>query len=328
VPLPTASRLGRAVGLLVGAAILCVGCSTPNVRGAPTARRGILYSSQAPGGTEDIRALDPESGASNVIVLGDSLSARSLAAWSPDSRRVAFVKEYGTRSELYVLDSLDGVPRRIGRDLPGAILFPDWSPDGNRLLVSAGEKFDHPGVYLVDAASGVSKLLRSDSSAYRCPSWSPRGDRLVVASYRQGRNALVIVDTLGRALDTIVQSDTTYLDCPQWSPREHEVLFTVFHGGGESGWVRPAFHSNLAIVSLSSRAVVQVTRDRGLTNYGRWARDGEWIVFQSDRHAPPTTSAANAGQMLQNLEIWIIRRDGDGARRLTTNTYFDSHPSW
>ena len=85
---------------------------------------------------------------------------------------------------------------------------------------------------------------------------------------------------------------------------------------------------NLAIVELNTRQVVQVTRDAGLTNYGRWARDGDWIVFQSDRHAEPTRDESGVRPMLQNLEIWIVRRDGSGLRRLTTNGYFDAHPSW
>jgi Tol biopolymer transport system component len=271
------------------------------------------------------RLLNPETGASAVVVSGDSTSARNLAAWSPDSRRIAFTRGY---EELHVLDSIGGVPRRIGRDLPNAVVFPDWSPDGKLLAVSAGDKVDHPSIHIVDVASGRSRRLHSDGSAYRCPSWAPQGDRLVVAASRDARSALIIVDTSGAVRDTLVHSDSTFLDCPQWSPRGNEILFTVVHGGGRSVWERPSFHTNLAIVSLSSRAVVQLTHDRGLTNYGRWARDGEWIVFQSDRHAAPATDEAGVGQMLQNLEIWIIMRSGSGLRRLTTNTYFDAHPSW
>jgi Tol biopolymer transport system component len=96
----------------------------------------------------------------------------------------------------------------------------------------------------------------------------------------------------------------------------------------ESGWERPAYHSNLAVLFLTGRAVRQLTHDRGLTNYGRWSRDGEWIVFQSDRASAPTTDGARARQLLQNLEIYVIRRDGTRLRRLTTNSYFDAHPSW
>ena len=320
------SALLRSMTVAFAAGTLTSSCSSRDTPDAAT--REILYQSQAPGGTEDIRLLHPKSGGSRVVVAGDSISARGLAAWSPDSRRIAFLREYGSRDELYVLDSVGGTARRVGADLPKVTLFPDWSPDGKRLAVSAGERADNPGVYLVDVTSGQSKQLRSDASAYRCPSWSPRADRLVVGAYREATSALLILDTLGVVRDTLLHSDSTYLDCPQWSPRGDEVLFTVVHGGGQSGWERPAFHSNLAIVSLSSRTVVQITHDRGLTNYGRWARDGDWIVFQSDRHAAPTTEPERVRQMLQNLEIWIIRQDGTGLRRLTSNAHFDAHPSW
>ena len=290
--------------------------------------RGILYTSQAPGGTEDLRLLDPSTGASTLLLAGDSSSSRSLAAWSADGRRLAWIQEYATGDKLFVAGSAGSQARRLGRELPHAILFPDWSPDGKKIIVSAGDSASHPGIFVVDVESGRSVSLRSDSSSYRCPSWSPGGDRVVVASYANARSALIVLDPRGAVLDTVVRSDTTYLDCPQWSPRGDAILFTVFHGGGQSGWTRPAFHSNLAVVELKTRQVVQATRDAGLTNYGRWARDGDWIVFQSDRHAEPTRDEAGVRQMLQNLEIWIVRRDGSGLRRLTTNGYFDAHPSW
>lgn len=181
--------------------------------------------------------------------------------------------------------------------------------------------------WLLTSACSPSDATRIGSKLPRAVMF-PRGDRLVVAAYANAMSAILILDTLGAVLDTVVRSDTTYLDCPQWSPKGHEVLFTIFHGGGLSGWERPAFHSNLAIVSLRARAVTMLTRDSGLTNYGRWSRDGLWIVFQSDRHASPTTEESGVAQMMRNLEIWIVRRDGSGLRRLTSNSYFDAHPSW
>jgi Tol biopolymer transport system component len=308
------------------AAALGGACFVQNAR--PVAGRAILYTSQPPGSTEDLRALDPAASSSQVLVRGDSLSSRSLAAWSPDSRGIALVREYGSHDELYVVDSTGRTERRLGPNLPKAIMFPDWSPSGRDIAVSSGDSAEKPGLYLVDVSSGEPSLLRRDAAAYRCPSWSPTGDRFVVAAYQTGRSALLVLDATGSVADTLAASDSTYLDCPQWSPKGSEVLFTVFHDGGKSGWERPAFHSNLALITLADRKVRQLTRDSGLTNYGRWARDGEWIVFQSDRHASPTRDPAQAGQMLRNLEIWIMRRDGTGFRRLTANSHFDAHPSW
>ena len=263
-----------------------------------------------------------------LLLAGDSVSARGLAVWDPEARRIAYVREFGVRDELYVLDQRSGVDRRVGAELPAAVMFPDWSPDGKTLAVSAGDTPDRPGVFLVDVANGSYRVLRRDADQYRCPSWAPTGDRIVVAAYREGRSALIVLDKEGITRDTLLRSDSTYLDCPQWSPSGTEVLFTVFHGSGLSGWERPAFHSNLAVVDLTTRRVRQLTRDRGLTNYGRWSRDGVWIVFQSDRASPPTLDEAGAPQMLQNLEVYVLRRDGTGIRRLTQNSYFDAHPSW
>lgn len=318
----------RTLASVVLLAVFVAACAPPGRRSERVPSRRILYTSQAPGGSEDLRLLDPSTGVSSLLVSGDATSSRSLAAWSTDGRKVAWIQEYSTRDELYVVDSIHAVARRVGSDLPRAVLFPDWSPDGRQLAVSAGDEPAHPALFVVDIQRGRSTSLRSDLSSYRCPSWSPDGDRLVVASYASARSAIVILDAHGTILDTLVRSDTTYLDCPQWSPQGDAILFTVFHGGGRSGWERPAFHSNLAIVGLKTRQIVQITHDVGLTNYGRWARDGHWIVFQSDRHAEPTRDEAGAGRMLQNLEIWIIRRDGVGLRRLTTNGFFDAHPAW
>jgi Tol biopolymer transport system component len=325
--MPKAGRM--MVAVLANLACVSGSCVSAVRPTATFPRRPILYQSQAPGGTEDLRMLAPQTRISSVLLRGDSISSRGLAAWSPDAQRVAYVREYGTHDELFVLDVRTGAERRLGESsLPAAVLFPDWSPDGKRIAVSAGRVASHVGVFLVDVATGRAREVRGGTVSYRCPSWAPRGDRLVVGAYTRSRSALLVLDTAGLVLDTLIKSDTVYLDCPQWSPREQEILLTVFHGSGLSGWERPAFHSNLAVLSLEQRTVRQLTHHAGLTNYGRWSSDGQWVVFQSDRSAPPTTDAAHVGRMLQNLEIYILRRDGAGLRRVTTNTYFDAHPSW
>ena len=308
---------------LLAITLLCQSCAR-----SPEHSRPILYTSQAPRGTEDLRVLDPTSGASALLIAGDSASSRSLATRSPSGRQLAWVRELSSHDELYVSDASGMRPRRLGTGMPAAILFPDWSPEGMRLLVSAGRTPSHLGVYLLDVRTGRAEAIREDSSSYRCPSWAPDGTRFVVASYQNANSSLLVMNPRGKVLNTLIRSDSTYLDCPQWSPTGDAILFTIFHGGSLSGWERAAFHSNLAVLSLSSGKVTQITHDAGLTNYGKWSRDGGWIVFQSDRHAAPNRSEAGAAVMLQHLEIWTVRSTGTELRRLTTNDYFDAHPSW
>jgi Tol biopolymer transport system component len=305
------------------------GCAGDGAAPVASRDRAILYSSQPPDAAESLYALDWRTGTRKLLVEGDSVAAQGLASWSRGSDRIAYVRQLRSRTELHVWSLTDSLSRRLGeQQLPPVVLFPDWSPSDDRLLVSAGSTHRVPGLYMVDIRTGDVRTLRSEATSYRCPSWSPEGDRFAVAAYHDASSAILIMDTMGVTLDTLVVSDTTYLDCPQWSPSRDEVLYTVFHGGGESGWERLTSHGDLARVEVESHEVWPVTTGSGLANYGRWSPDGEWIVFQSDRGFSPTTDPDSLVQMLLNLDIYAVRRDGGGLIRLTENAYFDAHPAW
>src|SRR5947209_6311561 len=52
-------------------------------------------------------------------------------AWSPDSKRIAFLSDAGTtgRQQLYVIDIANGRPRKL-TNVKGSLSSPGWSPDG------------------------------------------------------------------------------------------------------------------------------------------------------------------------------------------------------
>jgi Tol biopolymer transport system component len=287
--------------------------------------RDVLFQAQRPGGTEDIYALRVRDGAIRRLVRADTFSSRSLAAWSPDSRAIVFTREFGDTAQLYVLDSLAGTPRRIVTGTLGFIAFPDWSPDGTRILFSAGTH-EHYGVYLIGAdGSGLRPVLQ-DTVTYRSPSWSPDGTEFAVSSYRNGRSEIRIVNLATGAARTVLAPDSAYADFAQWSPRGSELLMTIYRGHQPLYAPEPReYGSSLAVLDLETGRFTAVTDSRGLNNYGRWSRDGRWIVFQSNRYE---TTRSDSVPLLESLELYIVRQDGTGLRRLTTNTWFDGHPSW
>ena len=287
--------------------------------------RDILFQAQQPGGTEDVYALRPRDGAIRRLVRADTFSSRSLAAWSPDGRAIAFTREFGDTAQLYVLDSLSGVPRRIADGSMGFIAFPDWSPDGTRLLFSAGTH-EHYSVYLIRTdGSGLRPILQ-DTLTYRSPSWSPNGREFAVSSYQNGRSEIQVVTLSTGARRTVLAPDSAYADFAQWSPRGDELLVTVYRGTQPLYSPTPReYGSNLALVELRTGRVTAITDRQGLNNYGRWSRDGQWIVFQSNRYE---RTRSDSVPLLESLEVYTVRRDGSGMRRLTTNTWFDGHPSW
>ena len=309
-----AARLARTAAW----ASLLAACRSPEPR-------DILFQAQQPGGTEDIYALRLRDGAIRRLVRADTFSSRSLAAWSPDGRSIVFTREFGDTAQLYVLDSLAGTPRRIVGGTLGFIAFPDWSPDGTRIIFSAGTH-EHYGVYLIGAdGSGLRPLLQ-DTVTYRSPSWSPDGSEFAVSSYRNGRSEIRIVNPATGALRTALVTDSTYVDFAQWSPRGDELLLTVYRGTQSLYDPEPReYGSSLAVLNLKTGRFTAITDGRGLNNYGRWSRDGRWIVFQSNRYE---RTRSDSVPLLESLEIYLVRRDGKRLRRLTANTWFDGHPSW
>ncbi len=212
----------------------------------------------------------------------------------------------------------------------GFLAFPDWSPDGTRLLFGAGTH-ERYGVYLVHSDGSGLHVVLQDSLTYRSPSWAPNGREFAVSTYTNGHSQILIVNLDTGARRTVLSPDSVYADFPQWSPRGNELLITVYRGTASLyDTARRKYGSNLALLDLRTLRFTAITDGHGLNNYGRWSRDGRWIVFQSNRYNLdlPDSTSTDGSPLYETLEIYIVRRDGTGLRRVTTNTYFDGHPSW
>lgn len=293
-------------------------------------QRDILFQATQHGGSEDTYALHLADLTTRRMLKGDSVSSRGFPRWSPDGRSIADVREFGDSDQIYILDTLGGTPRRLVPQLRGASGFPDWSPDGKSILFAAGPSADREGVYLIHAdGSGLRSVVTDSANDYRYPSWAPDGRRFAVATWSRSGSAILVADIASGATRQVLAADTVFFDCPQWSPLGDVLLLTVYLSGIVPGNTGALARSDLATLDLSSGRLHSVTSDRNtLNNYGRWSPDGRWIVFQSDRHAPPFRSAPGTPYRFDSLEIYVVRPDGTGLRRLTFNNYFDAHPSW
>ena len=315
----------RSTVQLAAAVVLLLGC-----RDDLAHSRDILFVAQQPGGTEDTYALRLADLATRRLIKGDSATSRSQPAWSPDTRSIAFIREFDDHSQLYVLDSVGAVPRQVAAQLDGFLAWPDWSPDQRSILFTTESPDHHATVYVIHADGSGLRSVLEDSNPLRCPSWAPDGHQFAVSTYRAGRSSIVAVDVDSGAARTLLASDTTFLDCPQWSPQGEAITLTVYPGD-TAIWKRDpltAWRSDLAILDLKSGQIRLLVSGPGLNNYGHWSPDGRWIVFQSNRHAAPGVDSLPLGARFRSLEIYIVRFDGSGLRRLTTNAYFDGHPSW
>ncbi len=148
------------------------------------------------------------------------------------------------------------------------------------------------------------RAVLRDSLTYRCPSRAPNGREFVASTFENGRSRILLIDLNTGARRTVLSPDSAYADCAQWSPRDNELLITVYRGtAGLYDESRRGYGSNLALLDLALCGFERSPNEAALPD----------STDDLSRH--------------ETLEIYIVRRDGTGLRRLTNNTSFDGHPS-
>ncbi|HEX2138596.1 MAG TPA: CehA/McbA family metallohydrolase, partial [Woeseiaceae bacterium] len=165
--------------------------------------------------------------------------------WSPDGKRIVFVRYLDDAMELYTLELDSGEVTPLTDE--GAVnLEPRWSPDGKRLaFVSTRDtgRF-HVFVGTIDgnslAASPLVAERRSEVDRYYygsfdhelSPSWSPDGDALLYVSNPEtpyGTGALYRHPFGGERV-LVHDEETTWKARPDWSPDGKRIVYGSYRG--------------------------------------------------------------------------------------------------
>ena len=216
--------------------------------------------------------------ASTVLVAAAVAVGAATAAAPPVARAPGIVV------------SLDGwiyiEGKRVGRGDQ-----PVWSPDGRRIA------FVRNGSVYVAAADG-SRTRRLTSSGATSPSWSPDGIRIAFA---RGRDVFAVSVATGK-LTRLTRTKQPWLGnhTPAYSPDGKTIAFSRS---------TDAFNNDIFLMRADRPNLLRLTRTQGSeSSFGEehgpaWSPDGRRIVFVSNRDG--------------NWELYAIRPDGSGERRLT-----------
>lgn len=191
-------------------------------------------------------------------------------AWSPDSRRLAYVAPapdgssdvyaadadgrwrgritYTTADESHPDWSADG--RRLVVERNGRIVVvradgakeralapghePDWSPDGRLIVFASGGD-----LFTVEPDRGRISRLTQTPADESAPAWSPEGRRLTYVTNETGQPDLRVLD-LRTAAAAALTADTALERSPAFTPDGKRVLFVSDSGGSETIWTVPA----------------------------------------------------------------------------------------
>ena len=165
--------------------------------------------------------------------------------WSPDGRRVVFVRYLDDAMELCVLDLESGKIAALtsGGDVN---LEPRWSPDGKRLAFVSTRDTGRFHVFVGNvggttlSASPLRRERKSEVERYYyseydhelSPSWSPDGKALLYVANPEvpyGTGA-IWKQAIGGGRELVHDEETTWKARPDWSPDGQRIVYASYLG--------------------------------------------------------------------------------------------------
>jgi len=174
-------------------------------------------------------------------------------AWSPDSKRIAFLSDGGAddQLELFVADATGGEARQL-TNLRGFLAAPAWSPDGRHIAL----------LFTEDAARAAGPLVAETPDA-----------GVVGEDFLEQR--LTIVDLANARLQQISPKDL-YVYEFDWAPDSKRLVISAAQGSGDDNW----YIAGLFAIDAESGSMKTVLEKPGMQiTQPRWSPDGQKIAF-------------------------------------------------
>jgi Tol biopolymer transport system component len=158
----------------------------------------------------------------------------SAGAWSPDSRRLAFITFSKGDNFLSFVDVETRKLEHVKVPNLEAIINVAWSPDGNTIAI-AGQTTGVSDLFLYDIASKSVRRLTSDKYADLHPAWSPdgrtiafvsdRGTDTILEQLRFTNMRLATIDVgTGQIREIQAFRGAKHIN-PQWAPDGKSIYF-------------------------------------------------------------------------------------------------------
>jgi hypothetical protein len=164
-------------------------------------------------------------------VSGDGFAA--VPSWSPDGRRLAFVRADAGNPQvwnLWTLDLASGDMRQITRLRDGQPWGGSWFPDGRRIAYSYETR-----LVILDLQTGQERTFNTPRRGHlvRTPAVSPDGQRIVFQVHRDGTWLFEVANgSMRRLLEDPTAQEYT------WAPDGSRVAYYSRRAGGWGLWVR------------------------------------------------------------------------------------------
>jgi Tol biopolymer transport system component len=181
-----------------------------------------------------------------------------------------------------------------------------WSADGKRLVFQSEREPGNPfyQIYVLDLGTGETKRISPGTGKTTCAFFRPGSDEIEFAS--------------------------THADPKSKQLQDEELAFRASGKERRYAWDYDA-EMDIYAYNEKTGAMKRLTSARGYDAEGSYSPDGQWIVFTSMRDAYNRALDEKEKKKLVDdpsyfAEIYIMRADGSGQRRLTNVAGYDGGP--
>lgn len=280
--------------------------------------------------------------------LTDDPAADFSPVWSPDGRRIAFLRATGPgSSDLMIIPSIGGGARSVGPTMLGSGLLA-WHPGGRHIFAAGGDE-----VQVVSIDTGDVRPIGMSGNV-KSPAISPDGRRLAYVSVPDPSAAAVYVQELSDSLEAIGTPrrliTPLFARDPAWTADGGEIIIavgrdrrTLWRVPADGGEARPLVSSGLegyapAISPQGYRLAFVRGREQGDLDVWRArlpdGREAEPLIASTwndllAQYSPNGRQIAFSSNRSGYREIWACSADGGNPIQLThLESVLATSPFW
>lgn len=235
--------------------------------------------------------------------LTDSNHGSVAPVFSPDGKKIVFVRTFGRADNKIMLIDVDGKNEvNLSAQAGYSDSNPIFSPDSAKIVFSSRkskpqkEDINNAAIFEMDIDGRNRRVLYETNADILSPNFSPDGETIIFEEYTPDDWEIIAVDADGKNRRQLTDNRSPDIR-GRFSPDGKQIVFVSNRDG----------NYEIYLMKSDGRDQTRLTHNEAIDWMPAFSPDGARIVFVSDRDS--------------NEEVYMMNVDGSKQRRLT---YYDN----